>query len=748
MHENANQPLGTLSQLRYAHQSNNRLRRHSSVSQLFSSKNKRNDLFALFDNNFAFTGKSTVRSKRQNTPKECPFDIIYMKPENDGITVFNAPSSDKSDSNYQSAPKNTSCNSSSNQNPSPYNDIPKPNSIANQQPPTNIQNSPPIVFQPVPLKPICNPTNSVTSSPIVLTTANPLNAPAQNIYQCPAKTAPSSSQSNPPNTAQQPQSSNPTNVTPSPIYATSPPTQINTPSQQNQCPAKNVAPPSIVSPAPPVQQSPSNIPSSAPIFFRPVPLAPISNPSGAPSSNLSPSATFPTQCPAKAVVALPSNPSAVVQPPPSFAQNSQQQYSQAPIRPNPIIVTPASIATKPSAPISNAQSISPCPQKLTSSVQPVISPSTSVQQSPQNVQRTPSQNSQQALPCKSNPTNVATSVTPAPPLRICPCPAKPVPSTFNQANANPFSVVQQSPLNVQNAPQPYTQQQAPLNIAPPVYATSPVNTVPQQYQFPPKTPAFASPFSSGQQPPLNVQSAPPQIIQPAPFMPFCNSNSAFNGSPSNLSPNPPKTVQPNQQFVNPSVVQRPPTYVQTAPQQYAQAPANPIGQTGQTITTLGNDPNRKCGFCIKNAYIFMGFQPKDVEQIKREMANLDEDDDEIENSDESSDCFKNNVVSDSNLPVDPNGKCGLCIQKAVVRVKKEPNDETKLISAMETLTDELRKSKKENLINGDAENIETYPEDEVESIDSSNPDCPTKLDLIRAYRDLSQSIAKYRELKK
>ncbi|XP_031621333.1 vegetative cell wall protein gp1-like [Contarinia nasturtii] len=597
--------------------SNNRLRRHSSVSQLFYNNNPlTND------------GKMTVRSKRQNNSKDCPFEFIYMKPQNDEVMVFNEPNFDQTEATYPSeinSPKNASCNSSPQNNASPQsNPNPNyPNSI--QQSPSYAQSS-----QQAPARQSCgaNPPN-VTPSPMVTTTTTPLNAPS-NSYQCSAKTIPSSS------------------------------------SQPNVNPA--------------VQQPPTNV------VFQPVPIKPSCNLN--PINATPPPNFLPTAAPVKAIPSSSSQPN-VSPPAPVQQTNTQPQvFKPVPIVPsckaNPTNLTPQPISAAPiNAPQRNCQ----CPLKTLPPIQPVNSPSTAVQQSPSNIQNTPPQYvqiSQQAPGRPSsglNPINVSPSQIVTTPRRICNCPAKPSPPS--QLNANPSTSAQQTPSNVQNPPPQYVQssQQAPgrpscnsnpANGTP--LLPAPVNTASGQYQCAAKAPPVnqpnANPSPSNQQPPTNV------VFQPVPLKPICNSASPPSEAPI---------------------------------RQYLPAPVSPAGQTTSSPLPLDNNPNRRCGFCIKNAFIFMGFQPKDVEVIKKALTNFDEGDDDVAEPNENTDCMQN-----------------------VVRISRKDGDGN---DGTEQKMEKYR----------DVEEKEEEEGDCVEDPDSPTTECQTKEDLVKACHDLSQTISRYRK---
>lgn len=189
-------------------------------------------------------------------------------------------------------------------------------------------------------------------------------------------------------------------------------------------------------------------------------------------------------------------------------------------------------------------------------------------------------------------------------------------------------------------------------------------------------------------------------------------------------------------------------------------------------------PNATCnetgrsGFCIDKAFIFLGFNPKSIAALKNSVKNVQSDDD-FEILQDTGNCTSNPSIetrNNANVLADLKQNYGFCIKHAVVTVKEEPHDQSKLIHLIEDLIKELKKPRKNSAwedgdyVDDDDEqepgdyddedcdgidvtglNFENIAEPETESndhgIEPSGQECVTELDLIDACKNLTETIS-------
>lgn len=304
------------------------------------------------------------------------------------------------------------------------------------------------------------------------------------------------------------------------------------------------------------------------------------------------------------------------------------------------------------------------------------------------------------------------------PKTVCPVNSLP--------NSNPTQYVIY-PTSVQR-PQTYqvpasTKQQVPLK---PVVKSSPI--VATQPQICPTTSA-----------PINnspkichcpIIPAPPPTKKPC----LASPNVAM---PTTTAPIPLSTTIISLPFPPPTLTTTECTTVPTTT--VAPVPKTPISPIS---TPLGaNSTDKRCAFCVKNAFIFLGFKPQNIAAIKDLLKNVEEKDNfsqfdgvELENSNEPN--LKENF--------------GFDIEKAILNVDKDSTDQSKLIKVIEELIQELRKPKKDyDFTDDDDEKIDlgNHPVDYDDYVDDDESECNTESDLLEAANNLCSTISTYQKKK-
>lgn len=164
--------------------------------------------------------------------------------------------------------------------------------------------------------------------------------------------------------------------------------------------------------------------------------------------------------------------------------------------------------------------------------------------------------------------------------------------------------------------------------------------------------------------------------------------------------------------------------------------------TSTAATTNSTSSDKRCAFSVKNAFIFIGFKPKNISAIKDSLKNFQDNDD---SSKEVDGLQIDSDNDDTNLK----DKLGFDIEKATVNVNKDSSDQSKLIKAIEDLVKELRKPKKDHdFIDDDNDNFENCTdehEDFDDSYHSTNCECETNSDLVEACKNLKTTIDTYQK---